>query len=214
MGMLTSPTYAQDESAASSSSVSSVGLRLAYADTYVDEQIRGHAELTAMTDLFLAEGTTFKVQVGYFQTNYSSPWVDFEYKGTTYRALRSQAWRNWAVGGAFTRQVSSLARLGVGLGIDVIEVRRVSYKSDFLFWVHFYEDKVYPVTSNIVDDKETLARPFFFSVGDLEWKIHSKFSAVAELQYKLSFVGKKYGHTPLNSQNTYSVGLGINYYLR
>jgi hypothetical protein len=213
VGLGPNPAHAQHDSNRPSSIVSALGIEIGYGDTYVDELIRGHPVFAAFTETPISKVLTLRVEGEYFQTKNSSPWVDFQYKGATYTAFQSQVWRNWSLGASVLARVSRVGRIGAGAGLEFISVHRVSYKSDWVFWVSFYEDDVSLIQSNVLDESEMLLRPSVFVMADFERTITSSFSLVAGVRYKLIFVGEKYGHTALNTQNTYGGSVGVKYYI-
>jgi hypothetical protein len=213
VALCSNPAHAQHDSARSSSIVSAVGIEIAYGDTYVDELIRGHLVVGVFTETAISKVLTLRVEGEYFQTKNSSPWVDFQYKGATYTALESQVWRNWSLGASILAGVSQVGRIGAGAGLDFIKLHRISYNSNWVFWVSFYDDKVNLIQSAVQDESEMLLRPSVFVMTDFERSIAPSFSLVAGLRYKLIFVGEKYGHTALNTQNTYSGSVGVKYYI-
>lgn len=99
------------------------------------------------------------------------------------------------------------------MGAKFIEVRRISYTSDQVFWVDFFKDTPYIIEQTIKDETESLIRPSMTLVSNLEWELGENLHAVAELSYKFTFVGAKYGHTPLNTQNTTSIAIALKYRL-
>jgi hypothetical protein len=213
VGLGPNPAHAQHDSNRPSSIVSALGIEIGYGDTYVDELIRGHPVFAAFTETPVSRVLTLRVEGEYFQTKNSSPWVDFQYKGATYTALQSQVWRNWSLGASILARVSRVGRIGAGAGLEFISVHRVSYKSDWVFWVSFYDDKVNLIQSNVLDESETLLRPSIYLMADFERTITPSFSLVIGARYKLIFVGEKYGHTVLNSENTYGGSVGVKYYI-
>jgi hypothetical protein len=214
LGSVFKPAIAQHESNKRSSAISAIGIQIGYGDTYVDDCIRGHAVFGAFAEVPLSKTMAVRVEGEYSQSKSSSPWVDFEYKGTVYTALQSQVWRNWSLGAGILTRVSPVGRLGAGAGLELIDVHRVSYNSDWIFWVNFYEDNVNLVESNVLDESETFLRPSAYVMADFERNLISSFSLVAGLRYKLIFVGEKYGHTALDTENTYSISVGIKYRLQ
>jgi len=202
-------TDAQVDSLRELNFLRSLGVQFSYADTYTDDRIGKHTGFAGSLEFCLRERTLLNLQVGYFQTNRSLSWVEFQYKDYTYIAQRPQVWRNWSLNGLVLWQVTRNGFMGMGVGAEFIKVRRVSYNSAQVFWVDPLTDSPYVIPSTVVDQTEILVRPSLSFESCHESQLSRSLLLHVGLHYKLSFVGEKYGHTVLNTQNTYGISVGL-----
>jgi len=213
---LTHFTYellAQEDSNRSYGIVRSLGIQLAYSDTYSDERIGVHPAFAGFLELLLLEEVGLRIELEYFEANKSLSGTTFQYKGMTYVSIRPQVWQNLSLNAAFYRWISSRSCIGVGLGADFISVRRITYKEP-VFWVDFFTDTPHIVPSSIVDETAKLLKPSISIFTNTEWECGDHVSLFVGLHYQIIFVGEEYGHTAINSQNTYGVCAGFKYMIQ
>ena len=192
--------------------IRSLNLQFGYGDAYVDDRIGGYPFVTSSAEFSVGGSMRLKIHLDFFQTNKSLPWRYFQYRNTVLIVQRPTVWTNWSLGAIILQPLSTISSVGLGIGAEYIEVRKISYREP-VFWVDFFSDTPYIIPTPIIDVTESLLKPSIRAIGQVEWEWGEEFFLFGELHYKISFVGSKYGQTALNSQNSYGISLGLKYLL-
>lgn len=149
--------------------------------------------------------------VEYFQTKYEYPLLVFQYMNTEYQGLSGRIWKNYSFNLGISYNVSNIWSIGVLAGIEKINIKEVNpewkeYRPPFE--VNPYTDKVSYYSITTTDD---LLIPGLIIHSTVDLLRISNIVSFINLQYKLEFVGKKYGGTAINTQDSFLIGVGIKY---
>lgn len=207
---LSSLAHAQLTTGHDQSGIRALGVQFHFDDAYVDSRIGAHAAVSGFADLFLSSDFTLTFRLEWWRTNKSITGETFEYKESIYRAQEPQSWNDFSLTAILCQHVSTMGTIGIGLGADLIKLRRISYRYP-VFWVDFFKDNVYLVQSSVNDEANVLIRPSCCFTADLEWPLSPQFYLLGQVEYKLCFVGRNYSYTTLNSLNSYGISVGIAY---
>ena len=187
------------------------GLSIGYARNLVDRQIGSYILPSCFVEFPIVGGWKMRGSFEYFLSRYEIVYGIFEYKGKTYYGKFGQIWKDFSFQLAVQYRVSSLSSIGISVSADRIYIKQVT--PEYLefrpaFVVDPYDDKVYYFSETIIDRLVAPSLGFFATMELLEGSLFVPFILI---QYKLTFVGEKYGKTPLNSQNNFLISAGIKY---
>lgn len=190
-------SYSQQASETKTLSLSGIGFGVGYHDMYNAEQVEGHVVFGGFANFFLVEKLWLNLRAEYFQKQTSTPWDVY-------------SWKNATLGAALMHRVSTLSALGLGLGAEWIRPHRTSLPGAQITSIDPATGamSLIPLSYDISDN---LVRPSVFALANAEWPLGRGVSLNTGLSYKLSFVGRVYGRTPLNTLNTWGVLVGLKY---
>jgi hypothetical protein len=187
-----------------------LGAGLGYARNIVDGRIGNYPLFATFLEFPLKAGVQLRSKLEYFQAKDESPFVTFEYKDIEYIGLFSQLWRNISLETSAKFAVSNISYLGTGLCLDMFAVKRSrpEYKGFRPFVVDPFDDtvKYFFEESNV-----TRFAIGFVAYAGLEPSVDWILQPVVEIQYRMVFVGREFGKTPLNVQSSLSGHVGIKY---
>ena len=185
------------------------GLYIGYARNLVDQRIGSYALPGCFIELPISD--RWKLQSGfeYYQSSYEGISSVYEYNGLRYYGSLMQTWRDIALKIATQYRVSNISSVGISVSVDKIYIKQIRPKEEG-FVIDSFNDKVYYYSETITDNIISPGLSFFATMDILK---ESAFTPFLFVEYKLTFVGKKYGKTPLNSQNNFLISGGVKYQL-
>jgi hypothetical protein len=190
------------------SSMSFLGIKCGYANTYSDSKIREHPSFDIFYEIPVFSRLYLKIQAEYFETNRHGLWYILEHQGTLYSALTPFVWQSSSLGLGIVYPIYHEIRVGAGASINLITVKELKYTKENPFIIDENEHVIlqYKQEYNL-----TILRSGVCAMADYNLRLFKNLFLVAELQYKYGFIGKKFLVTKINTTTTYTIYTGLKY---
>ncbi|MDP4191398.1 MAG: hypothetical protein Q8858_07540 [Bacteroidota bacterium] len=189
----------------------SAGIRVGYGHNLFGSNHSSYILPALFFEYSLSDSWEMLAGVEYFRTKTQSTSYSFYYKDTEYRAQHGQLWKNYSIELGIKNHITKLSSAGIALSLESIFVREINPNAK----EYLYAFRVDPVTDNVsyyslkTEDNLLVPAVSFFATTDL--LKNSPVIPFIFFQYKLSFVGEKYGSSPLETLGSFRLAFGTRY---
>jgi hypothetical protein len=166
-----------------------LGIQIGYSNTYVSDDIGQHNVINVLVQQPITEKMLIRGQIEYYSKSFKYP---FYYYDVSVSRSILRDWKDISVNLSLLSRVTRIGIIGGGVSIEVLPIVRDIYTT---------------LPDRSIDWRPqslSLIRPGIFGLAGLNFKMNDYFTFFIESQYKLIFIGREYGHTVLNSLNTFS----------
>jgi hypothetical protein len=189
----------------------SAGIRVGYGHNLFGSNHSSYILPALFFEYSLSDSWEMLAGIEYFRTKTQSTSYSFYYKDTEYRAQHGQLWKNFSIELGIKNRITKLSSAGIALSLESIFVREINPNAK----EYLYAFRVDPVTDNVnyysltTEDNLLVPAVSFFATTDL--LKNSPVIPFIFFQYKLSFVGEKYGSSPLETLGSFRLAFGTRY---
>ncbi|MBI3585751.1 MAG: hypothetical protein HY088_01315 [Ignavibacteriales bacterium] len=194
-------------------SVSGVGFRIGYANTYNSSKINDHIVLSAFTDIALGKEFLLNIRGEYFRTQNQFWTVTFQDPQGINVVQGPFSWSNVTLGVGLLERLSSISAVGAGVGLEWITVHDVRIVGTSFTQNNASSNEGMLNLGRQVSRDESIICPSLYFMTTMSWPMPGGVVIGTEFQYKFNFVGKYYGHSAINSINTFGASFGVKYVL-
>ncbi|MDP4173963.1 MAG: hypothetical protein Q8933_08345 [Bacteroidota bacterium] len=183
-----------------------VGISLGYGRSDRDFVLPG-----CIVEYKLSDDWKLLAEAEFFRIKYEESYYYFQYKNAEYHGYYGHLWDDLSFQLAVQRRISRQSYVGLSFSLEKIYVKEESPKQEdyrLPFIVDPVSDQVYYYNYTIED---RLTVPTVGLFGTIDLLENAAIIPFVLTEYKLSFVGEKYGTTPLHIRHIFSISLGVKY---